>query len=787
MGDREANERATVESLCLMHGEESTVEEREMQNVTTADSSDETVTGTEGNTDLHKSLLSVCQETDTNVFSSTDHGMLMLRQEAKLNLPNAQGYTKIGCAVNQLDKTRVESMLMDPSAKGLYLDYYPGDSENTVRESIMQTYSDLQPLLPPPLMKSLDSSDRNKILLAAIQDDKYDIFIKNVNQKIPNPWYDEPYHSSLLEIACQMKNRKRFVEYLLVVGANPNTKNRVTGMPLIHATARSGNLELLEMLLMENRIDVNVKDNEHRTILHWWARVSEKNPNDKEKLGSCFSLLLDKGFLKNGSIEDQDSSGNTPFSIAVAREYRDRIIMMLDTDNDETESTHIDHILESASKSLLESILDYCFDSNNEPAKSENLEVKLKSHALFNMMYFVVNSSHKDLLKHPVMSVYLNLLWKKLKFIFFLNVALYITFVISLTAYILFSEFCNMQNNRGVAINSNSLLSHNDSNLTCDMIDERRYNISQFLWYTLMILLGLIFVREVFQLSLYRMNYIKSKENWLEILLIIVTFTSCSGIVDSIEVKRHLFVYAIVLGWFELVLLLGGLPLFSVQTEMFKKVSLTFLRYMMRYIVLILAFAFSFYIIFKENRKGEDVVLFTNPFISILRTTVMFSGEFNASDLPFDTLPYTSHVIFWLFVFFVAIVLLNLMNGLAVGDTKKVREDAETVSLQARVRLITYIFDVYFALPFFMTHYLILADEEYVLFPNKKKNISSTDLRSLLSNITEKRERNKKEKMNEHVENWKLFAEKLSTLQSESKEMQKMLKRILTHLDIPET
>jgi len=319
------------------------------------------------------------------------------------------------------------------------------------------------------------------------------------------------------------------------------------------------------------------------------------------------------------------------------------------------------------------------------------------------------------------------------------------------------------------------------------MIDERRYNISQFLWYTLMILLGLIFVREVFQLSLYRMNYIKSKENWLEILLIIVTFTSCSGIVDSIEVKRHLFVYAIVLGWFELVLLLGGLPLFSVQTEMFKKVSLTFLRYMMRYIVLILAFAFSFYIIFKENRKGEDVVLFTNPFISILRTTVMFSGEFNASDLPFDTLPYTSHVIFWLFVFFVAIVLLNLMNGLAVGDTKKVREDAETVSLQARVRLITYIFDVYFALPFFMTHYLILADEEYVLFPNKKKNISSTDLRSLLSNITEKRERNKKEKMNEHVENWKLFAEKLSTLQSESKEMQKMLKRILTHLDIPET
>jgi hypothetical protein len=336
-----------------------------------------------------------------------------------------------------------------------------------------------------------------------------------------------------------------------------------------------------------------------------------------------------------------------------------------------------------------------------------------------------------------------------------------------------------MQNNRGVANITNDLLSHNDSNLTCGMIVETRY--------ALMILLGLLFVREAFQLLAYRCDYIKSKENWLELLLIGVTFTSCSGIVDSIKVNRNLFVFAILLGWFELLLLLGGLPLFSVQTEMLKKVSLTFLRYMMRYIVLILAFAFSFYIIFKDNLQGDDVVFFTNPLKSILKTIVMFSGEFEASDLPFDTLPITSHVIFLLFVLFVAIVLLNLMNGLAVGDTKKVREDAEILSLVARIRLITYIFDVYFTLPYFVTYYLILDEEEYELFPNKKKNISSTDLRSLKRIITEKRERNKKEKTNEHDENWKLFSEKLSTLQSESKEMQQMLKKILTHFNIPES
>jgi uncharacterized membrane protein len=282
------------------------------------------------------------------------------------------------------------------------------------------------------------------------------------------------------------------------------------------------------------------------------------------------------------------------------------------------------------------------------------------------------------------------------------------------------------------------------------------------------------------------MNYIKSWENWIELLLIIVTFTSCSSLVDSIKVNRHLFAIAILLGWFELVLLLGALPLLSVQTEMLKRVSLTFLKYMAGYIVLILAFAFSFYIIFEEDVQVDNAVHFTNPFISILKTAVMFAGEFEVSNLPFDNLPGTSHVIFLLFVFFVTIVLLNLLNGLAVGDTKTAREDAETLSLAARVRLMTYIFDVNALLPNCMKRYLVVVDDELVLFPNKMKNIGSTVLRSLQYIITEKRERNKKEKTNKHVETRKLFSEKMSTLQLQSEKVERMLNKILTHLNIPE-
>jgi hypothetical protein len=540
-------------------------------------------------------------------------------------------------------------------------------------------------------------------------------------------------------------------------------------------TARRGNLELLEYLLNIHNIDVTVKDKEDRTILHWWARASEKNPDDNERLKSCFKLIVNKVSLKKRSFTDEDTSGNTPFSIAVDREYRDRVMLMLNTVHGKPKFAHIKQVLDLANKSLLQEILDNCFESNDEPTNSDCLKVDLNLGTIINMTNFAeVSHYHKDILKHPIMSIYINLKWEKMKYFSILNLIFYVTFLLFLTAHILFSEYCNTQNNRDVGNNSNSLLSHNDSDVKCGLSDEGRHITSQVLWYVLMVLLGMLCVREGSQLIAHCKDYIYEKENWLDLLLIGFTFTLCSGIVDNIEAITHLSAIANLLGWFELLLMLGRLPLFSVQTEMFKKVSWTFVRFMAGYIVLILAFAFSFYIIFKEDVEVDDAVRFTNPFISVLQTIVMFAGEFEPSGLRFDRSPVTSHLIFLSFVFFVAIVLLNLLQGLAVGDTSKVREEAETLSLVARLKLIKYILGLneavsnFIKLPKFIKKYFTL---NYNLSPNKEKSIKSTDLRTLKRIITEKRERNKKEKTTEHVENWKLFEEKLSKLQLQSEKM----------------
>jgi hypothetical protein len=107
----------------------------------------------------------------------------------------------------------------------------------------------------------------------------------------------------------------------------------------------------------------------------------------------------------------------------------------------------------------------------------------------------------------------------------------------------------------------------------------------------------------------------------------------------------------------------------------------------------------------------------------------MISGEFQVSIVSLGNLPYTSHVIFLLFVFLMAIILLNLLNGLAVSDTHAIRRNAETLSLVARERLITRIEASVRALQRWMTCSVEGTKEMCTLYPNRWNKFRSTEYR----------------------------------------------------------
>ena len=729
-----------------------------------------------GHTALHHAVASACRKGDYSVDSFYQCiDLLMSCEKMQLNRPDKNGYTAIGLAVHHLHRACVELMLKHPSAYCLYLDYYPRDRESTLREIIKEVYPELQPLLPAPIIERLDSSEINIKLLAALQHGKFEVFRNCLCGTNVNLWYYEPYHFYLLEITCQMKNREEFVEHLLNSGADPNTKNRVTGMPLLQATARSGNFGVLQILLEKEGIDTSLKDNEKRTVLHWLASVSERKPGDKEKIEKCLKLLLKSNYIRKNGVDDRDSLGNTALYIAVEREFRDRAKLLLSTGADVRVFESGCKMLLSDSVSIVREILYDCLQSNDKPLTSKDLQLTLNYQPLNNIVpRIAVSKLHKDLLTHPVMSTFLSLKWQKVGKFFFLNMALYVIFLLSLTAYILLSEPYNTVNDGGAANDTIDTFSFNDSNITSGINNSNftsLTNISglEFLRWIVFYLLACSIISVVWQLIFIPWVYVYSMDVCLIILLIIATIISCSGVVESAELIRHSSAVALLLGWSELLMISGRIPLLSVQYEMFTTVSLTFLKFMAGYVTLLIAFALSFYILFKGSSEQGGAEMFANPPISLLKTIVMFTGEFDASSLSFNTLPYTSHVIFLLFVFLVAIVLLNLLNGLAVNDTGEIRRNAETLSLAARAKLISVIerTDFWFNKK--------PKGPTFVIYPNRRNKIGSAVVRSLLRIIREKTKPNQKEKLTAIQEEWSLFKEKLSDLQFRHDELDKKL------------
>lgn len=74
-----------------------------------------------------------------------------------------------------------------------------------------------------------------------------------------------------------------------------------------------------------------------------------------------------------------------------------------------------------------------------------------------------------------------------------------------------------------------------------------------------------------------------------------------------------------------------------------------------------------------------------------MNTIVVFAIVLEFPDISFGTVRCTSLVIFLLFVFWLAIVWFNLMNGLAIDHAEEIRKNGETLSPVERVRLISEI------------------------------------------------------------------------------------------------
>lgn len=489
-------------------------------------------------------------------------------------------------------------------------------------------------------------------------------------QTIQGKFAGNPAVLSGLLAKCCNRGNVQVLEWLLtiipdhevgLVNENPLLSLLVKQIDVYKDKNKCPFFKIMKILLNDPRTEINRADEKRCTALHYAV---------KYKISHALELLLAKGAYIGG----EDLFGDLPI-------------------------TEMDSF-------LLEKHLDSCVTSNDRKPGDDDYEVKI-SFANFMpparrtnpsqpglvplkgqpyedemgpILRMAQSSDKKRFLRHPVISSILLLKWLKLISFFYINLAICTVFFVSFTMYVV---FCYGRDDAPFKVLA--------------------YGLSLTGWIYLII-------REMMQFLLNIRVYVRSMENGMEVLLIVAT-----GLVLTREFgdenRRIASALVILLSALEFTLLIGTLPVLSISTHMvmLKTVSKNFLKCLVLYSIILLAFAFSFYTLFRTaggaqnaetngdkagaaatDANGDDDDQF-NQFgevpLALMKTAVMLTGEFEAANIKFQQ-SSLSYFVFALFLFFVSIVLFNLMNGLAVSDTTAIKAESEIIGITQRVFVI---------------------------------------------------------------------------------------------------
>lgn len=688
------------------------------------------------NKDLHSvDLLLNASCTNPNVLDNT--GSTPLHYAAKLdnteylvqllnnpktnvNIANRKGQTAVHIAASQENK---EAILLLIQADNIELDKIKTANGKSGRDVILENFQELESKLPGSNGRKENGVVTAGDLFSLLHRHEFESFLAAITLHKDLLDTNDGLHT-FLQYTCEFGLLKE-VEALLRLGADPNTTHPSNRTTPIMLACRKGYYNILRLLIRNDKTNYHPVDGE--TVLHAAIKGSLESSmslgasKEDQNHFKCLELLLNNVPRNKLNINSGDIKGNTALHYAANQGDRDVILLLL------RQGAYVgirntlgEPALADVNPRIMEMYLDECLTTNDKLPREDNYEIifrynflappkvppkllnssqvtlqldanstelELEGDVIITetdpLLYMCQSSELRPLLKHPVLTSFLHLKWHRIRRFFYFNLTFYVIFWALLTGYIL-----------GIygAPNSSDELPKNSSRteretLPFEMNEDNSF--SEPLRMLVTVFLFVFIIRELFQLIISPMKYLISPENWLEISIISVTIAIlfCNS---CIKIRHQMSAIAILLSWAELVLLIGRHPSLSTNIEMLKTVSWNFLKFLAWYSILIVAFALSFYTLFRDA-KDEDDNFFLDPAISIFKTVVMLTGEFDAGSIPFVTHPGVSHILFVLFVFLIAIVLFNLLNGLAVSDTQAIKADAELVGYVSRVKLVSYV------------------------------------------------------------------------------------------------
>ncbi|XP_033251390.1 transient receptor potential cation channel protein painless-like, partial [Drosophila miranda] len=569
---------------------------------------------------------------------------------------------------------------------------------------VRQMLRDQYPELPLPELREAGAEIDCERLLRTLRDgdenqfeQQFAEYHKNVSGNEDNQCNanQEEYQSLLAESIKRGKQRP--FEAILETGININP-SKLSDISPVELAVIWGSHRALEKLLKHPQLRLTSHSKLLNAVI---SRLGEQPLDAFCDHQRCFQLLLESDRV---DINEADKAGLVPLSYAV--KYRNTKVaqeLLRQGAYIGARSAFGDLPIQEMDPKVLEEHFDSCITTNGEKPGDQSFEIIISYENLMRrqrepgqsdkrsighlhkledemtpIAYIADSKELRYLLQHPLISSFLFLKWHRLSVIFYLNFLLYSLFTASIITH--------------------TLLKFHESDHT-----GLTALFGLFSWIGIVYLM----IREVIQLAMSPLLYFRSITNLMEVALIVLSILTCMEASYGKERQRILAVFTILLVSVEVCLLVGSLPVLSISTHMLmlRAVSSSFIKSFALYSIFVLTFSLCFYILFgkpqvdssspkdstpEPAKEGEDdghLNTFSVPIEALIKTIVILTGEFDASDIKFDSV-YT-YLIFLLFMFFMTIVLFNLLNGLAVSDTQAIKAQAELNGAIVRTNLLT--------------------------------------------------------------------------------------------------
>lgn len=752
---------------------------------------------------------------------------LLLKQGANLKAKDTQEKTAIYLAAEENSIDTLKVILQNEDAK-LLIDESDLYENTPLHVAAINGYAlVVEALLKHGARIDARNEDENTPLHLAAKNGKVRTITELV-RKDPSIINDEDEASNTPLHLAATEGHVKCCKELLERGAEVDARNSTLWTPLDCAAAKGHTKVAVILLQFDSPVDPT--DKAKTTPLHLAAR---------EGHSEVISLLLSKG----ADITLTDHTGRNCLDLAADHGRKEAAITILKDENwmkVMRNKTWEQHSVSTPMRKLItklpevaEVVFNRCIKDNDRQIEDEDYQITLyyefledvycdwsdsgdgtasetSSQASFSMedipeeeqykkirgkaamaeaieqlekkqnhpLMIMVKNKREQLLSHPLVTFLLDYKWQKFgRYIYYTKLALFCIFLLFLTGYTVYST-------DNAPCNGTTAIAERVDDTTAPYI----------LWISVgrVVILALAswhILSELFQLF-YQLKQYFSWENLLEWAVYILAIVYVADEFDLPLVnrcgteKQTIGALSIFFAWMSLVLFIRKFPMLGIYVVMFTSILFTFMKFFLIFVLFLVAFALAFYTLLKDQQNA-----FSNPGRSIVKTGVMMIGEFDFDDL-FNSdsvsVPGVTWFLFIVFLIIMTLILMNLLIGLAVDDIKGVQDQAV---LERQAMLVDLAMDVEKALPRKIRKRL-LPDRETIR-PNQytgllrlwfRPPISTEDVQTAL-----KPNKNSLEKLSDRTEELQetvlLMKNRLKTMQCNQEELHKMLGGIVKKLD----